>query len=149
MPENFLFEKDGPLTTITFNRPERRNYLNREVIAELEQLIAQVRDDRETRILILTGTGAAFSAGAEIPVGTSVGDEAQRQDYSTRNKGLPRIIGRMFDQITRLDCMTIAAVNGHAIGGGWALVLAFDFVLAAPEAEFWLPEVDLSSPFTG
>ena len=59
------------------------------------------------------------------------------------------MIGRVFDQIVRLDCMTIAAVNGYAVGGGWALALAFDFVVAAEEAEFWVPEVDLSAPFTG
>jgi len=64
--ENFLFEKDGPITTITFNRPERLNCMNREVMLELEGLLKDVRDDRETRVLIVTGTGRAFSAGAGI-----------------------------------------------------------------------------------
>lgn len=57
--------------------------------------------------------------------------------------------GRTFDQITRLDCMTIAAVNGYAVGGGWALAAAFDFIVAVEHAEFWVPEVELGSAFTG
>jgi len=59
------------------------------------------------------------------------------------------VIGRVFDLITRLDCLTIAAVNGHAVGGGWAIAVAFDFVLAAEQAEFWVPEVDLNQPYIG
>ena len=64
MSEDFLFEKNGPVTTITFNRPERRNCMNRQVMTELEDLLRNVRDDRETRVLIVTGEGTAFSAGA-------------------------------------------------------------------------------------
>ena len=71
---NFLFEKDGPLSTITFNRPKRRNCMNREVMAEFERLIHRVRDDRETRVLIVTGTGAAFSAGADVSGARDVKD---------------------------------------------------------------------------
>jgi len=148
--ENFLYEKDGPVITITFNRPERRNCMNREVMAEFERLIQSVRDDRETRVLIVTGTGAAFSAGADLSGADGVKDpEERRRIFAKRNGGLARMIGRSFDQISRLDCMTIAAVNGYAVGGGWALALAFDFTIAAEQAEFWVPEVDLSAPFTG
>ena len=69
-PENFLFEKDGPVYTITFNRPERRNCMNREVMAEFERLIHRVRDDRESRVLIVTGTGAAFRPAPTYPAAT-------------------------------------------------------------------------------
>jgi enoyl-CoA hydratase/carnithine racemase len=150
MEEAFLFEKDGPITTITFNRPERRNCMNHDVMREMEGLIRRVRDDRETRVLITTGTGTAFSAGADLSAPKGLTDQKERaRIIAQRNKGLARVIGRVFDLITRLDCLTIAAVNGYAVGGGWAIAVAYDFVLAAQQAEFWVPEVDLNQPYIG
>ena len=150
MPENLLFDIDGPIATITFNRPERRNCMNREVMSEFEDLILRVRDGREIRILIVTGTGAAFSAGADLSGAKGVTDPKERaRIFAERNKGLPRVIGRIFDTILRLDCMTIGAVNGYAVGGGWALAAAFDFVVASENAQFWVPEVELGVPFAG
>jgi enoyl-CoA hydratase len=150
MPENFLFEPNGPITTITFNRPERRNCMTRDVMLEFEALIHQVRDSRETRVLIVTGTGTAFSAGADVSGAKDVTDPKERSRiFAQRNKGLPRIIGRVFDTILRLDCMTIGAVNGFAVGGGWALAAALDFVVASEDAQFWVPEVELGVPFAG
>src|SRR5215472_435223 len=150
MQENFLFETTGVISTITFNRPERRNCMTRDVMLEFEQLILRVRDDRTTRVLIVTGTGSAFSAGADISGGKGITDPAERaRIFAARNRGLPRIIGRVFDTILRLDCMTIGAVNGYAVGGGWALAAAFDFVIASENAQFWVPEVELGVPFAG
>jgi enoyl-CoA hydratase len=152
MLESFQFAKDGPITTITFNRPERLNCMNRQVMIELEGLIKHVRDDPGTRVLIVTGTGRAFSAGADMSAAKGVTDPAERQRLflsSPQNRGVARMVGRCFDHITRLDCMTIAAVNGFAVGGGWAFAAAFDFIVAAEEAEFWVPEVELSAAFTG
>jgi enoyl-CoA hydratase len=150
MPESFLFETGGPISTITFNRPERRNCMTRDVMLEFEQLILHVRDDRITRVLIVTGTGNAFSAGADVSGAKGVNDPAERaRIFAARNRGLPRIIGRVFDTVLRLDCMTIGAVNGFAIGGGWALAAAFDFVIASNNAQFWVPEVELGVPFAG
>jgi len=150
MPENFLFESAGRISTITFNRPERRNSMNREVMLEFEQLVLRVRDDRTTRVLIVTGTGTAFSAGADLSAAKGVTDPAERaRIFAAHNRGLPRIIGRVFDTILRLDCVTIGAVNGFAVGGGWALAAAFDFVIASENASFWVPEVELGVPFGG
>jgi enoyl-CoA hydratase/carnithine racemase len=154
MGDNFLYEKDGAVTTITFNRPERRNCLNQEVMHELEGLLRDVRNDSEVRVLIVTGAGAAFSAGADISAvkGLSTREERARVFLASSGGGaraVGRAVGRTFDQITRLDCMTIAAVNGYAVGGGWALAAAFDFIVAVEHAEFWVPEVELGSAFTG
>jgi (E)-benzylidenesuccinyl-CoA hydratase len=150
MPDNFLFSRDGELATITFNRPERRNCMTREVMLEFEQLIYRVRDDGETRVLIVTGAGAAFSAGADVSAGKGIADPRERNKiFGERNKGLPRIIGRIFDTILRLDALTIGAINGFAVGGGWALAAAMDFVVAAETAEFWVPEVELGVAFAG
>src|SRR5579863_9890164 len=150
MSEDFLYEKNGPVTTITFNRPDRRNCLTRQVMAELEDLLREVRNDRENRIMIMTGTGAAFSAGADMTAAKGISDPQERmRAFSTHNGGGARMVGRIFDQISRLDCMTIAAVNGYAVGGGWALAAAFDFIVAVEDAEFWVPEVELGAAFTG
>ena len=124
--------------------------MNREVMLEFEQLVLRVRDDRTTRVLIVTGNGTAFSAGADISGGKGITDPAERaRIFAARNRGLPRIIGRVFDTILRLDCMTIGAVNGFAVGGGWALAAAFDFIIASENAQFWVPEVELGVPFAG
>jgi enoyl-CoA hydratase/carnithine racemase len=150
MPDNFLFEQDGPITTLTFNRPERRNCVNLEVLREMEDFIFRVRENRQTRVLIVTGTGAAFSAGADMSSFKHITDPAERvQAFSSRSGQAPRVIGRIFDTILRLDCMTIGAINGYAVGGGWALAAAMDFLIAAETAQFWVPEVELGVPFRG
>src|SRR5215470_12239802 len=150
MPENFEFGIGGPISTITFSRPERRNCMTRDVMLEFEQLILRVRDDHTTRVLIVTGRGTAFSAGADISGAKGFSDPAERaRIFADRNRGLPRIIGRVFDTVLRLDCMTIGAVNGFAVGGGWALAAAFDFIIASEQAQFWVPEVELGVPFGG
>jgi len=152
MLESFQIEKAGAITTITFSRPERLNCMNRPVMAELEGLIKDVRDDPDTRVLIVTGSGRAFSAGADMSAAKGVTDPAERQRLflsTPQNRGVARMVGRCFDHVTRLDCMTIAAVNGFAVGGGWAFAAAFDFIVAVEEAEFWVPEVELSAAFTG
>jgi 1,4-dihydroxy-2-naphthoyl-CoA synthase len=134
MSENFLFEQ-GQIATITFNRPERRNCLTREVLLELEQLLLRVGDD-DTRVLILTGS--AFSAGADISGGKNLEDSTERMKSFARDiKGFPRLNARVLETLMRLDALTIAAVNGFAVGGGWGLASATDFVFAAETAEFW------------
>jgi len=149
MAENFLYEKDSAVTTITFNRPERRNCMNPQVMKELEDLVRDVRNDREARVLIVTGTGAAFSASADMSAVKGISDREERARVFSASRGEARAVGRSFDQITRLDCMTIAAVNGYAVGGGWALATGCDFIVAVEHAEFWVPEVELGAAFTG
>src|SRR5579885_1897699 len=150
MPKHFLFEKNGVVTTITFNRPERRNCLDDEVILELERLVYDVRDDRETRVLIATGTGNAFSAGADLSATKGIEDPRERARVARERAGqFPRLIGRVFEAIAHVEGITIAAVNGYAIGGGWSLALAFDFCIAVEDAEFWVPEVEMGVPYRG
>jgi 1,4-dihydroxy-2-naphthoyl-CoA synthase len=131
MPSNFIFEKNGPITTITFSRPERRNCLNEEVIFDFENLLHSVRDDRETRALIVTGTGTAFCSGADLSVLKNAENREQQPVFSKQaGKRMPRLIGRVFDVLANLDLVTIGAINGYAVGGGWSWALAFDFCLA-------------------
>jgi len=152
--ENFLVERDGPITTITFNRPERRNCLDGSVILDFERHLHAVRDDRECRVLIVTGKGTAFCAGADNamfkdPAGAVADPAERRRRMGEFGKRWPRLIGRVFDVLAHLDQITIGAVNGYAVGGGWSFVLAFDFAIAVEGAEFWVPEVDLDVPYRG
>jgi enoyl-CoA hydratase len=147
---NFIVENDGAITTITFNRPERRNCLDAEIILEFERHLQAVRDDRECRVLIVTGAGSAFCAGADSAMFKSDGsaDELRRR-MGESGRRWPRLIGRAFDVLANLDQITIGAINGYAVGGGWSFALAFDFAIAVEGAEFWVPEVDLKVPFRG
>jgi enoyl-CoA hydratase len=150
MAKYFLFEKEGATTTITFNRPDKLNCLDDDVVLELETLIQQVREDRDTRVLIATGKGRAFSAGADVSAAKGIDDPRERAKAAGRSAArFPRLIGRVVDLISHLDIMTVAAANGFAIGGGWSIVLAFDFCIAVEGAEFWVPEVDMGVPYRG
>src|SRR5271156_2447353 len=154
MTANFLVDHDGPITTITFNRPERRNCLDEAVILDFERHLHAVRDDRECRVLIVTGKGTAFCAGADngmfkAAVGAEVDPAERRRRMGEFGKRWPRLIGRAFDVLAHLDQITIGAINGYAVGGGWSFALAFDFAIAVEGAEFWVPEVDLDVPYRG
>ncbi len=150
MPDNFLFDKDGAIATITFNRPERRNCIDDAVVLEFERLLQQVRDDSSTRALIVTGAGNAFCAGADLSALRGVDDPRERARLARESASrFPRLIGRVFELITHLDAFTVGAINGYAVGGGWSIALAFDFALAVEGAEFWVPEVDMGVPYRG
>src|SRR6267143_495070 len=152
MSSNFLIERDGAVTTVMFSRPERRNCLNQEVVLEFEHHLQGVRDDRECRALIVTGQGATFCAGADTALfkgDSAIDPREERKRRSEFGKKLPRLIGRAFDVLVNLDQVTIGAINGAAVGGGWSFALAFDFAIAVEGAEFWVPEVDLDVPYRG
>jgi len=149
MPDHFVLEKDGRIATLTFNRPEKRNPLNEEIVLELENLLHQVRDDKEVRVLIFTGTGNTFSAGADLTLVKGITDKEERQRiFAPLGKRRARLIGRVLRVLVNLEQVTVAAVNGYAIGGGWSLALGCDLRIAVEGAEFWFPEVDLGVPLS-
>ena len=150
MPKHFILSKDGRIATLTFNRPEKRNPLNEEILLELEGLLHQVRDDPQVRVMIFTGSGNTFSAGADLSQIRGIDDEQERQRiFAQYRKKRGRLVGRVLDVLVmNLEPITIAAINGYAVGGGWALVLGCDFKIAVEEAQFWFPEVDLGVPLS-
>jgi enoyl-CoA hydratase len=145
----FTLETKGRIATLTFNRPEKRNPLNEEVVLELESLLHQVRDDAAARVLIITGSGNTFSAGADLSQIKGVTNETERQRiFGEYRKRRGRLIGRTLDLLVNLEQVTIAAINGYAVGGGWALALGCDLRIAVEGAQFWFPEVDLGVPLS-
>lgn len=149
MPDHFVLEKEGRIATLTFNRPEKRNPLNEEIVLEFESLLHQIRDDKDIRVLIFTGTGNTFSAGADLSQVKGITDPAERQRiFAPLGKRRVRLIGRVLHTLVNLEQVTIAAINGYAAGGGWSLALGCDLRIAVEEAEFWFPEVDLGVPLS-
>lgn len=149
MYEHFLVTKAEPVVTITLHRPEQRNPLNEAMLLEFEAILGALRDDVSTRAVILTGSGNTFSAGADLSVVQGITDPAERQRlFAEARKRRLRLIARTFSMLENLEQVTIAAINGYAIGGGWGLSLACDFRVAVPGAQFWFPEVDLGVPLS-
>src|SRR5712692_4159765 len=122
MPNHFVLEKEGRIATLTFNRPEKRNP---------------------------TGTGNTFSAGADLTLVKGITDKEEHQRiFAPLGKRRARLIGRVLRVLVNLEQVTVAAVNGYAIGGGWSLAFGCDLRIAVEGAEFWFPEVDLGVPLS-
>jgi 2-(1,2-epoxy-1,2-dihydrophenyl)acetyl-CoA isomerase len=146
---NVRFGLDGPQATITLDRPESRNSLDPTVLAEFERLVCGCRDDPDIRVLIVTGAGPVFCSGADTTATQAAATDAERLAAKATLDRIPRMIGRIVDTLLHADLITIGAINGHAVGGGWSLAAGFDHVIAVVEAEFWLPEVELGLAFRG
>jgi enoyl-CoA hydratase/carnithine racemase len=117
------------------------------MLSEFEHIVMSLRDDVTSRAVILTGTGSSYCAGADVSPMKGVTDPAERQRlFAQARNPRARLIGRPFASFENLEQVSIAAINGYAIGGGWGLTLACDFRMAVPGAQFWLPEVDLGVP---
>jgi enoyl-CoA hydratase/carnithine racemase len=146
MSENVNLVREGPAATVTLNRPERRNSLSDAMLSELAAAFTVLRDDATTRVVIVTGAPPVFSAGADAGLRSSMSAEEKRAAFTARKTQFRRLFERANTLLENLEQATIAMINGHAVGGGWGLTLACDFRLAAVDAEFWIPEVDLGVP---
>ncbi|MGH7275962.1 MAG: enoyl-CoA hydratase/isomerase family protein [Candidatus Rokuibacteriota bacterium] len=146
MGENVTLVREGAIATVTLNRPDRRNSLSDAMLAELAAAFAELRDDADTRAVIVTGAPPVFSAGADAPISAKMSPEERRQAFLGKKSQFRRLFERANTLLENLEQATLAAINGHAVGGGWGLTLACDFRWAAAEAQFWIPEVDLGVP---
>lgn len=131
------------LLTITLDRPEKLNALNIALHDELQAVLTALETDSSVRVVILTGNGRAFSAGAEIG---DRRDEPPLNDIDRRAR--VHLGGRTSELLDRLPQVTIAAVNGLAVGGAVVLLSCCDMRLAASSAWFSIPEVELGMPLT-
>lgn len=133
--ETLLYEVGDGIATITINRPDVLNALNMQVLAELLDAIAKVRADAAVKVVILTGAGRSFIAGADI---------AQMSGFGVRDGMRFGDLGHaVLNGLEALDKPVIAAVNGFALGGGTEVSLGCDFVYASTKAKFGQPEVNL------
>ena len=113
MSQTVRFEKQDSIAIVTIDRPEALNALNGDVIAELEQVVTALENDRDVRCMILTGEGRSFVAGADIGEQYPLDLDGGRR-WGQRGSAL-------FRRIEKLEFPTIAAVNGFALGGGCEL----------------------------
>jgi enoyl-CoA hydratase/carnithine racemase len=147
MGDYFKLEKQDGVAVLTFDRKEKRNPFNEDSVSELEANLLALRDDSDTRALLLTGSGNTFSAGADLSHMKGVTDPAERQRlFASVAPRRRRLVRRTLGLLQNLELPTVAAVNGFAVGGGWFLALACDLRIAVEGAEFWMPEVDLGAP---
>jgi methylglutaconyl-CoA hydratase len=126
-----LVEKQTPqITTLTLNRPERRNALTVELMGEITSACAAAEADPQQRILILRGAGKAFCTGLDL-------DEVTKADPQVTAQN----VGRMLLAVAETRLVTIAVVHGAAVAGGAGLMSACDFVIAAERTRLGYPEV--------
>jgi enoyl-CoA hydratase len=134
--DNLLYERDGAVAVLRFNRPKVLNALNGATLRDLEAAIDALGGDDEVRAIVLTGSGEkAFVAGADINE-LAVLTPTEGKDHARRGQ-------RVFDRIEQLGKPVIAAINGFALGGGCELAMACTVRIAADTARFGQPEINL------
>jgi enoyl-CoA hydratase len=133
--QNVLFDK-ASIATLTINRPNALNALNRRVLEEITQVLRDIRHDASVRVLIITGAGdRAFVSGADIA--------AMSEMSAVDGLEFSRLGHRVMQTIEELPIPVIAAVNGYALGGGLELALACDLIISGEKARFGQPEINL------
>ncbi len=136
--ETLNAEFDGRLGRLTLNRPEKLNPLSWQCLHEIEQAARWFDDQRDVTVVIVSGAGRAFSAGADLDSFNS------RDDITTREVGEHG--RRMADALEAMKALAIAKLHGWCVGGGLVVAAACDLRLAGESAMFSIPEVDLGIP---
>src|SRR6056297_1191026 len=133
--KDIIVEKSDKICKVNFNRPKALNALNTEVLEELDKVLDEIEKDDEIFVLIFTGEGKAFIAGADI-------GEMKNKDL-IEGKKFAQLGHKVFRKIELLEKPVIAAVNGYALGGGCELAMSCDIRIAGEKAKFGQPEVGL------
>ena len=137
--QTLLVSLDGPVATITLNRPEKLNALTLPMLAALEEALLAIDADPEVRVVVIKGSGAkAFSAGADVVAWSSLAPLDMWRTWT-------RTGHRVMERLESLRQPTIAALNGIAYGGGLELALACDLRLAADHVKLAAPEVGIAT----
>src|ERR1700740_144703 len=128
--ETLLLESSEHIATITLNRPDKRNSINTQMIADLQTALDAV-EKTHARVVILTGAGTAFCAGMDLSLLQAIATQSPSE-----NQEDSRRIAKLFRRIWSYSKPLIAAVNGHALAGGCGIATLCDFTIAVPEENF-------------
>jgi enoyl-CoA hydratase len=136
MYQTLQYESADGIATVRFNRPGKLNAINPEMIDDLRKLVTNVRADPGVRVVVFTGNGRAFCAGADISALTKIGGPPDFMSFIER-------VQIALNEIEDLDRPTIAAINGIAYGGGCEISLCCDFRIIAEDAKIGVPEIKI------
>ena len=132
--ETIIVEIDDHVATITLNRPDALNALNSHLLQEMAQALGELDSNDKVRCIIVTGSAKAFAAGADIK---------EMSEKSFVDMYLGDFFEPATEAVTRVRKPIIAAVAGYALGGGCELAMMCDFIIAADNAKFGQPEINL------
>jgi enoyl-CoA hydratase/carnithine racemase len=134
---DLLYDVRDGIARLTINRPERRNAMSFDVMQGLREAVAAAKSDDAVRVVVITGAGEkAFCAGADL--GSIAGDGGAIRAHDGRG-----LLADLFRDLWSLGKPTIARVRGFALAGGFGLAMACDLVVAADDAEFGTPEINV------
>ena len=138
--QHLKIERDGAIATVTLNRPEKLNALSVDLLEEIGRLGDEFSEDAETRVVIFTGAGKHFSAGADL---TDSRREERAAESLLMRRRHSRIGHRAIKSIYEIEQITIAAINGAAVGGAALIAGACDFRIGSEDCFVYVPEVRL------
>ncbi len=144
MSDLILMRDEGAIRFISMNRPDKLNAMSEALVDELSETLRVADADPAVAVIVMSGEGRAFSAGADLSDWDADNPAPAREVAS----GLSRVMA-FYGQLVRMDTPTIAAVQGYVLGGGCNLAISCDMVVAGESAIFGYPEVRLGLAATG
>lgn len=130
--------KDGSISIIELNRPDKRNALNDELIAALKHALREADADESVKCIVIRGAGKDFCSGADLSALQKIASASHEENLEDA-----RSLGELFKQIRTVRVPVIAAVQGRALAGGCGLAMACDLIVAERDAKFGFPEVKI------
>ncbi len=146
--ETITVEINGPLGRLTLNRPERLNAMNATMLRELAEAARWFDEQREMRVVIVGGAGRAFCAGADLKESPALAASPASGESWLYRREAAQYGRRMADAIEQMRATTVVRLHGHIVGGGVVLASACDLRVAAEDARFSIPEIELGIPLT-
>ncbi len=144
--ETLVLKCDGPIGSITLNRPDRLNAIGATMLRELARAARWFDERPEIRVVIVRGEGRAFSAGADLKDSPMAGASPRSGNEWAVRREVGQYGLRMADAIEQMRATTIAQVQGYAVGGGLVLMVACDLRVVAEDTVFSIPEIELGIP---